>query len=224
MEIDLSQPLEEDEARSVLYALLLGAVSLNVQRSDLDGAISWGGPNRPPTLVVLDAVPGGAGHALRLGERLTELFEAALTRVESCECGEETSCYSCLRDYSNQAYHDQLSRGAAIRALRTVLGRRSSLTGSIDAEDLSDLELPHPDARPLVDAVIAGGGPSPIVGYEIRGDGGDFPWSVEVAWPDAKSAIVIDEIVERDDHLRSHGWQVFGANDDPQRLLDLLSP
>ncbi len=181
VEIDLSQPLDDSEARSVLYALLQGAVSLNVQRSDLDGTISWGGPNQPPTVVILDAVPGGAGHALRLGERLTELFEAALSRVESCECGEETSCYSCLRDYSNQTYHDRLSRGAAIRALRAVLGRRGASARLFDEEVLSDLELLQPDARG------SGGGShrwrrtTTGCGVEVQGEAGDLPWIVEAA-------------------------------------------
>ena len=67
-----------------------------------------------------DAVPGGAGHARYLGDRLPDLIKAATTRVESCECGPETSCYSCLRSFSNQYIHEELSRGAASDVLRQV--------------------------------------------------------------------------------------------------------
>ena len=223
VEIDLSQPLGDDEARSVLYALLQGAVSLNVQRSDIDGTISWRGPNQPPTVVLLDAVPGGAGHALRLGERLTDLFEAALSRVESCECGEETSCYSCLRDYSNQTYHDRLSRGAAIRILRAVLGRRAASARLFDEEVLSDLELLQPEARHLVEAVIANGGPPPVVGWEVQGEAGDLPWIVEAAWPNAKVALLVDEVPGRDAALRHDGWELVAPSTDASALLELLN-
>jgi len=39
--------------------------------------------------------------------------------VRRCECGEETSCYGCLRNFRNQAFHEQLRRGDAL----TFLGR-----------------------------------------------------------------------------------------------------
>jgi hypothetical protein len=49
------------------------------------------------------------------------LLTAAYQRVASCSCGAETSCYGCLRSYSNQRLHDELSRGAARDLLRLVL-------------------------------------------------------------------------------------------------------
>jgi hypothetical protein len=33
--------------------------------------------------------------------------------VARCECGEDTSCYQCLRNYYNQFCHDDLRRGPA---------------------------------------------------------------------------------------------------------------
>jgi ATP-dependent helicase YprA (DUF1998 family) len=72
-------------------------------------------------LVIFDTVPGGAGHARRLGAHLRPLAEAALDRVSRCECGDDTSCYSCLRSYGNQLWHDQLSRGTAAAVLRSIL-------------------------------------------------------------------------------------------------------
>ena len=52
-------------------------------------------------LILFDNVPGGAGHVKRLihGDKLLEVFESALNKLENCTCGEETSCYSCLRNY-----------------------------------------------------------------------------------------------------------------------------
>jgi ATP-dependent helicase YprA (DUF1998 family) len=65
-------------------------------------------------------VPGGAGHVQRIGHDLDKVVRHALTRLESCECGPETACYQCLRSYSNQAWHEVLSRGAAINVLRQL--------------------------------------------------------------------------------------------------------
>ncbi|MFC4061879.1 hypothetical protein ACFOWE_26555 [Planomonospora corallina] len=44
-------------------------------------------------------------------------MEAAARRVASCDCGQETSCYGCLRTRRNEYHHDQLSRGATLEVL-----------------------------------------------------------------------------------------------------------
>jgi ATP-dependent helicase YprA (DUF1998 family) len=110
------------EARSVLYALLEGATSLSIARDEIDGTLHTASTDGSLGLIIYDRVPGGAGHAQRIAESLPNVFESALERVGDCECGEETSCYSCLRSYSNQVFHDDLSRGAAARVLEQVLG------------------------------------------------------------------------------------------------------
>jgi len=74
-----------------------------------------------PALVLFDNVPGGAGHVRRIADELPDVFRAAWERVDECECGEETSCYECLRNYRNQHYHDQLRRGLARDFLRSLL-------------------------------------------------------------------------------------------------------
>jgi ATP-dependent helicase YprA (DUF1998 family) len=63
--------------------------------------------------VIFDAVPGGAGYAQRMFDHLPEILRSALAVVEHCECGEETSCYACLRSYRNQPVHEEMSRGMA---------------------------------------------------------------------------------------------------------------
>lgn len=57
VEIDIGIPMTLEEARSVLYALLQGATTLNIERSDLTGALSSGGVSQRPTIVILDAEP-----------------------------------------------------------------------------------------------------------------------------------------------------------------------
>lgn len=113
-------------ARSTLHALLQGAAeALQIAREDIDGQISGGIVNRKASLILIDAVPGGAGYADLIATRLPEVFEAALRIVNECECGPETSCYQCLRTFWNQRHHDDLVRGFAAGYLKKVLSLSS---------------------------------------------------------------------------------------------------
>lgn len=107
---------------STLYALLEGASeTLGIPRDDLDGTLFPYQGGEPPALVLFDNVPGGAGHVRRVAQRLPEIVRAAWDRTERCECGAETSCYECLRNFSNQWCHDQLQRGPARDFLAAVV-------------------------------------------------------------------------------------------------------
>ena len=105
------------EWRSILYALLEGASdALDISRDDIDGTL-YPKAGRKISLVLFDTVPGGAGGALRIARSFPQVLETALQRMHRCECGEETSCYGCLRNFRNQAFHDQLRRGDALAFL-----------------------------------------------------------------------------------------------------------
>jgi ATP-dependent helicase YprA (DUF1998 family) len=107
---------------SLLYALLEGSTAaLGISRNDLDGVVF--GQSPLPQVLIYDNVPGGAGYARRIGEDFDRVLPAALATVSDCECGPETSCYECLRSYSNQPYHDLLSREAALRILEQLMPR-----------------------------------------------------------------------------------------------------
>jgi hypothetical protein len=109
------------EWRSVLYALLEGASDcLDISRDDIDGTL-YPKTGRQISLVLFDTVPGGAGGALRIAQAFPQVLEAALRRVARCDCGEETSCYGCLRNFRNQSVHDQLARGAALTFLERLV-------------------------------------------------------------------------------------------------------
>ncbi len=112
---------------SFLYALLEGASeSLEISRDDLDGCLyPYAGDPTKPAMILFDNVPGGAGHVKRLAENssmLKRLLEATKDKVRgNCGCGEETSCYSCLRNYRNQFCHDELKRGMIKEFLEGLL-------------------------------------------------------------------------------------------------------
>lgn len=111
--------MKDQEANwlSALYAILEGAsYALEITRDDIDGALSWSADHKR-SIVLFDTVPGGAGSAKRIAENIEVVLASAVKRVTDCECGEETSCYGCLRSYRNARFHEQLSRGAALSLL-----------------------------------------------------------------------------------------------------------
>lgn len=92
---------------------------MEISRDDIDGTL-FHRSGQTTSLVLFDTVPGGAGGAVRIATHFPDVLLAAVKRVESCDCGEETSCYSCLRTYRNQTRHDLLVRGKALAALRLL--------------------------------------------------------------------------------------------------------
>lgn len=108
---------------SLLYGLLEGAaIGLELGRDDIGGTL-YRRPGSGTGIVLFDTVPGGAGGVLRIGEAFDIVVASAFGRIENCDCGEETSCYGCLRNFSNQRFHDDLSRAGALLALRQLATR-----------------------------------------------------------------------------------------------------
>lgn len=111
---------EERYWLSMLYALLEGvATAIGISRDDIDGCLyPYKGSSLNPALIIFDNVPGGAGHVRRLLSSESVFLDAlteARRRVAECECHPYASCYECLRNYQNQYYHKDLSRGAALK-------------------------------------------------------------------------------------------------------------
>jgi ATP-dependent helicase YprA (DUF1998 family) len=76
--------------------------------------------------VLFDDVPGGAGQVKRLAENESckKVLEKTLELMSSCECGGEegdSSCYGCLRNYTNQYCHDILKRKYVIEFVSMLL-------------------------------------------------------------------------------------------------------
>lgn len=107
--------------RSLVYALLEGAANqLGIRRDDLDGTLHRYTSGDPPAIVLFDNVPGGAGHVRRVADSLPLIFQSARDRVKNECCGQETSCYECLRNYRNQPYHNDLKRGRVLGFLNDL--------------------------------------------------------------------------------------------------------
>ncbi len=115
---------------SLTYALLAGAsYALQIERRDLDGVVrpfrvdSTTDPqsNYSQEVVLFDSVPGGAGHVRNIADNLEAVLRRALAVVQCTDCAEETSCNSCLRNYDNQIFWDDLKRGPVAQFLESLL-------------------------------------------------------------------------------------------------------
>lgn len=122
---------EWEVALSVLYGVLRGVCSyLNIEESDISGCPQYffnDITHRPNyELVLYDKTPGGAGHVRRINSAavLEGILKESLKLMEQCNCGGEkkdSSCYTCLRGYYNQKYHDELKRKYVIDFLNGIL-------------------------------------------------------------------------------------------------------
>lgn len=112
-------------AYSLAYALVEGAAEvLEVPSTDLSTTVIYSSESAIPPIILYDNVPGGAGLVARLEEKyiLRASIKAALERVKGgCGCGENDSCYGCLRGYRNQFAHQHLKRGPVMHYLKTLL-------------------------------------------------------------------------------------------------------
>ena len=221
-------------ARSVMYALLNGAAnSLQISPSNIDATITQLSSSKA-TINIVDTVPGGAGYAKLIAKSIVGVLTTALDIVSRCECGEETSCYMCLRSYSNQRFHDDLSRGLAKDFLERVLLSASgaagvpgganddvSSSGPFDGWDEA-IFLGRESAVDLSILLQRRDLPVPIVGTVV---GPDNQWMLELSWPDFNVCVVTDLDSERDSWLAEQGWQTFraSAGDDLEAIAASLA-
>jgi hypothetical protein len=112
-------------AYSLASAIVEGAAEvLQVPSSDISVTVGHIDGSKMPPIIVYDNVPGGAGlvSCLEKDYVFQEVLETAKERVGGkCKCGEETSCYGCLRSYRNQFVHEQLRRGPVLEYLSQAI-------------------------------------------------------------------------------------------------------
>ena len=107
-----------DSASSALISA--AARVLGIAKTDLSGSTQhYGtGENR---FNIFDTTPGGVGLSIAVGDRIEEIIQAGIQIAENCVgCDLNSSCYSCLRSYSNQRKHEHLTRRQAFSILRQL--------------------------------------------------------------------------------------------------------
>lgn len=201
---------------SVLYAIVEAACdSLEIARDDIGGSLV---PESHDTwsISLFDRVPGGAGHVLHVEQHIERVLEAALRRVASCECGPETSCYGCLRSFSNQREHDDLSRGAAAEILQRLLGASAASTTppAVPADWEQVYSIATKPEREILAKLSQAGYPRPDVGVES-----DAGMPIRVAWPSGRVALDMDLTEEERVELKDEGWTVLPMGDDLRESL-----
>lgn len=123
----LSIDKAHEEAYSILQALILSACRiLNIENTEIAGCLQYynDGFGHNYSYILYDRTPGGAGHAKRLNteDAINNLLHTAHGIAKSCcNCAEDSSCYSCLRTYQNQKYHDIIKRKYVIDYLGGIL-------------------------------------------------------------------------------------------------------
>lgn len=121
-------PWSYSDAYSILQALLKGiSVELSIEESDISGCLQYNHSSngKTYTLLVFDTTPGGSGHVKKILDdgAMDKIIKQALNMMLSCDCGGDDgddSCYSCLRTYRNQKYHNKLSRKTVISYLERL--------------------------------------------------------------------------------------------------------
>ena len=136
---------------AVMWALFTAAAKiLEVPETELGGTM-YENESHGISLLIYDDVPGGAGHARQLNERVSELVKEAYKVVDGhCGCGEETCCYGCIANYYNQTSQAKLSRGAAKEILGALLSKPQAFavaSGSIDPIRESEETLSVPSTE-----------------------------------------------------------------------------
>ena len=109
--------------QSAAASIVASAIkTLGVATYDLNAAVNTPFGNLDQQIMIFDTTPGGAGLAQSIDERFREICLGALEIVQGCkECKTlDTSCYGCLRTYSNQSRHEHLTRIGAIEILSSI--------------------------------------------------------------------------------------------------------
>jgi Lhr-like helicase len=110
--------------RTICESLVQGAVQLlaldeSELAADFRPAIIPGGPDSSLVEIFMyDTLPGGAGFSRLALDQGIKLFETALVILESCSANCDSSCYRCLRKFSNKFEHNLLDRHLGASLLR----------------------------------------------------------------------------------------------------------
>jgi hypothetical protein len=106
---EINPPVE-----SLAFALQRGLCHLlDVETSDIGVSWRWLANRKVATdlraeIILYDRTPGGAGFVKEGFDKWSQVVEHAREICTICTC--EKACYDCLKDYSNQSYHEKLDR------------------------------------------------------------------------------------------------------------------
>jgi len=232
-------PLDKSSALSTLYALLEGiSKAFDIERRDINGVVESDSSGSYSTFILFDTVPGGAGHVKRIctADGMMKALNDALWKVSQGCCGEDTSCYECLRNYDNQRYHKDLVRGLAKKVLETLIKLAGvpsiALVDAIDSDKsnvapvtwdgISGIYLDQTAAETMIKAAI----PLPEYCTTILKDDRHLPAIGPqcLSWPKFNVLILFDQTPDSAvDECKKLGWHVYRMSSiDYQQLKEVL--
>jgi hypothetical protein len=112
---------DENDWESLMWALYTAStIILEIPESEIGGTC-YATQSEDYAILLYDNVPGGAGHAFELTEKIHAVVSKAYEIVSTCTCNEDSCCYGCLCNYFNQQIQNKISRGGALRILEALL-------------------------------------------------------------------------------------------------------
>lgn len=107
--------------QSLAFALQKGlCLTLEIEPADIGVSWRWlanEGSRTGTEIILYDHTPGGSGFVKEGFENWQKVVEDARKICEACTCLE--ACYDCLKNYSNQSHHEQLTRLSVVEFLRS---------------------------------------------------------------------------------------------------------
>ena len=145
-EIEGAKPITS-QAISILYALIEGiSKALHINRRELNGSLYYYKKDNGVgnfSFVIFDSTPGGAGYVTQLVKNetaLSDVLKETYKFVNNCQgddCNINSSCYSCMRNYDNQNYHEMLKREYVIKFLEELDPQKEFHVKSIDTNNIN---------------------------------------------------------------------------------------
>ena len=92
---------------------------LELDFSDIGVSWRWLANPKRAEIILYDHTPGGAGFVKEGFSSWEKVVEQAYEICKTCNCS--NACYNCLKNYSNQSYHENLNRHKVIEALKRLV-------------------------------------------------------------------------------------------------------
>lgn len=110
--------LNQTIAYSVMEAIRMGAVHvLDMHLQDLQVMTIPHFDDDKVDAYLYDPMPGGSGLLAQIIGKFQQIYESAVSFLENCSSGCETSCINCMQNYRNSFYHKYLDRHEALKFL-----------------------------------------------------------------------------------------------------------
>lgn len=212
----------KEKAANLFEAVRIGARQLlDMGETELEGFI-YTDSTGEQMVAIYDPMPGGSGFLPLVLQYWEVLCDKARHALEHCATDCEKACYSCMKHFRNQQWHDLLDRHAAI-ALLMELAQPLRLQHGVEpvgAQPVADPKKADSDSEFDFARICAARNFPVPPAQQLRVDlgGGDYTLA-DWAWPDRKLLVFIDGTSKKlhgnpaqraKDHLKRQKCRLLG--------------